>query len=335
MRTEQNFNLKTLNTFGLNAIAERYVAVQSRDELEGYFENSWAMPSLVLGGGSNLLITGDVAGTVMHVQIQGIEEIRETEDHVYVRAGAGVVWNDLVVYCIERGLGGVENLSLIPGYVGAAPMQNIGAYGVELREVFDSLEAYFFADKIWKTFDIEDCRFGYRESVFKHELRGRVVISSVTLRLSKKPTFRTDYGAIREELDKMGVTELSVRAVSDAVIHIRRSKLPDPAKLGNCGSFFKNPVVTKEVYECIRDVYPDVVAYPAGDDYKLAAGWLIEKAGFKGKRFGNCGVHDRQALVLVNYGGATGSELLSMSETIVQDIFNRFGVLLEREVNVV
>lgn len=336
MYTEHNTDLKPYNTFGLSSVAERLVHVTSREDLAEYFESDQPMPSLVLGGGSNMLLTRDIPGTVLRIELPGIEVVGEDKDHIYVRAGAGEVWHSFVMDCITHNRAGVENLSLIPGNVGAAPMQNIGAYGIEIKEVFHELEAYLIEEKCWHTFKLEDCRFGYRESIFKRQLKDKAIIASVTFRLSKTPNFNTSYGAIEAELEKMGVTDLSIQAVSQAVINIRQSKLPDPKKLGNAGSFFKNPVITQSHFEKLKEQYPDMVVYPAGETLvKAAAGWLIEKAGFKGKRFGNYGVHDRQALVLVNHGGATGRQIFELSGLIIKEIEDRFGITLEREVNIV
>lgn len=336
MIIEQHIDLQPFNTFGLPSIAERLVHITTKDELQEYFESAEPHPSLVLGGGSNLLLTRNIPGTVLKVELPGIELVREDSEHIYVRAAAGEVWHHFVMHCIERNWAGVENLSLIPGNVGAAPMQNIGAYGTEIKEVFHELEAYLTDDKTWHTFNLGDCNFGYRESIFKHELKNKAVIASVTFRLNKTPRYNTSYGAIDAELEKMGVKELSIRAISQAVINIRQSKLPDPKKIGNSGSFFKNPVIGQDHFERLQKEYPAIVGHPAGPhQVKVAAGWLIEAAGFKGKRYGNYGVHDRQALVLVNYGGASGKEVFELSEEIIKEITRRFGITLEREVNVI
>ncbi|GAB5538552.1 MAG: UDP-N-acetylmuramate dehydrogenase [Salibacteraceae bacterium] len=332
----QNADLTALNTFGLSSIAERLVTVQSESDIEEYFKGDNQAPSLVLGGGSNLLLTRDIPGVVLKIEIPGIQIIEEADDHVLVRAGAGVEWHAFVMHCIEHGWAGVENLSLIPGNVGTAPMQNIGAYGVEIKSVFHSLEAYLTDDRAWKTFHLNECRFGYRESVFKRELKGKAVITSVTFRLSKVPHFNVSYGAIESELERMGISQLSLKAISDAVINIRRSTLPDPAQIGNSGSFFKNPVILNDHFERLKADFPEIVGYASGErKTKVAAGWLIEKAGFKGKRFGQHGVHEKQALVLVNYGGASGRDIYNLSEDIIMTIHDMFGIQLEREVNVI
>ena len=322
-----------MNTFGIDVTARWLGRFGSADELDGAVDWAGGRRLLVLGGGSNVLFRGNIEGVVLLNEVKGIEQVDEDEDYVYVRAGAGENWNGLVQYCIGRDWAGLENLSLIPGNVGAAPMQNIGAYGVELRDVFWALEAWNLAERRVQTFTPDDCEFGYRESVFKRRLKGQLVILNVVLRLRKEPIFHTSYGALREEL---GNRELSIRAISEAVIRIRRSKLPDPAEIGNAGSFFKNPTVQVGVFEALKGKFPEMVAYPAeGGNYKLAAGWLIEQCGWKGVRRGDAGVHARQALVLVNYGGATGEEIYELSEAVLHSVQDRFGVTLEREVNII
>jgi UDP-N-acetylmuramate dehydrogenase len=252
-----------------------------------------------------------------------------------VETGAGENWHQIVLYCIERGWAGIENLSLIPGNTGASPMQNIGAYGVEIKDVFHELEAWHIADGRWVRFSNADCGFGYRDSVFKKVYRNQFIITHVTYRLNKRPVFHTEYGAIRQELEKMGVQDLSIRAISDAVIRIRTSKLPDPARIGNAGSFFKNPEVDSARFDALKQTWPDIVGYSLpGGSVKIAAGWLIEKAGWKGFRSGDAGSHASQALVLVNHGHASGEDIRKLSERIMLDIEQRFGVLLEREVNI-
>jgi UDP-N-acetylmuramate dehydrogenase len=347
----ENQSLKPFNTFGIDARARYLAAFGTAEELGALLD--WAADRLidvqrgatgvqekrmiVLGGGSNVLFTKDVDGLVLRNGIRGIELVDEDEDYVYVRAGAGEVWQQFVEYCIGRGWAGVENLSLIPGSVGAAPMQNIGAYGVELKEVFYELEAWHIAERKSYTFSVNDCAFGYRESIFKRQYRGQFVILGVTFRLAKKPAFHVSYGAIKEELERMGVRELSIRAVSDAVTAIRRSKLPDPAVLGNAGSFFKNPTIPDEQFDVLQAEYPDIVGYHSTgtDTTRLPAGWLIEQCGWKGFRRGDAGVHARQALVLVNYGGATGQEIYELSQEVLESVQEKFGVELEREVNII
>ena len=290
---------------------------------------------MILGGGSNVLFTGNFDGLIIKNKLGGLEVIAESDTEVLVRAGAGVVWHDLVMFCVDRGYGGIENLSLIPGCVGAAPMQNIGAYGVEVKDVFDELTAFNLNEKVEQTFTAVECEFGYRESVFKRRLKGRYLISSIQLRLSKQPKINTSYGAIESELESMKIQDPTIKDVSRAVINIRSSKLPDPAELGNAGSFFKNPIVSNEKAEEMKSLHSDIPTYAFGDASKVAAGWLIEQCGFKGKRFGNCGSHAKQALVLVNYGGSNGGEIFQLSEQIQAAVLDKFGINLEREINVV
>lgn len=332
----ENKSLKNLNTFGIDARARYFSAFASADELAGLTEWAGARRKLILGGGSNILLTRDIDGIVLQNAIKGIELVDEDEEHVYVRTGAGENWTGFVDYCIGRDWAGLENLSLIPGSVGAAPMQNIGAYGVELESVFLELEAWNLADRNIKTFTLGDCEFGYRDSVFKGRYRDQFVILSVTFRLRKSPIFHTAYGAVQEELDRMGVKELSIRAISQAVVAIRRSKLPDPAQIGNAGSFFKNPTIPNEQFASLQEQFPGIVGYRVVlGNTKLAAGWLIEQCGWKGYRRGDAGVHERQALVLVNYGNARGAELEKLGNEIAASVRDKFGVALEREVNVI
>ncbi|MBI1288644.1 MAG: UDP-N-acetylmuramate dehydrogenase [Flavobacteriales bacterium] len=333
---EQNVSLKPYNTFGLDAQAKLMARVGSVPALQEVLADASLAKEerFILGGGSNILLTRDVNGLVIKNEIDGIEVIGETSEHYFVRSGAGVVWHELVLHCIANNYAGIENLSLIPGNVGAAPMQNIGAYGVELKDVFHSLEAVEMATGEVHSFSNSECDFGYRESVFKRKLKSQFVISSVTLKLSKNPDINTSYGAIEQELEAMGISSPTIQDVSRAVIHIRQSKLPDPKELGNSGSFFKNPVVPTSKFEELKTKYPNIPGYPAGDETKLAAGWLIEQCGWKGKVVGNTGSHAKQALVLVNYGHATGVEIFNLSEQIIRSVYDTFGVQLEREVNV-
>ena len=333
----QHISLKPFNTFGLDVKAENFTEVASVEEIQTFLnEPLWREQELlILGGGSNVLFTKDVQGVVMLNRIGGIGIVREDEAAVWVKAGAGVVWHELVMWCIERGWGGIENLSLIPGSVGAGPMQNIGAYGVELKDVFYELEAMKLDDLTVHTFSNAACRFGYRESVFKRELRNKFFIISVTFKLSKSAQLNTSYGAISAELQRMGVQEPGIRDVSNAVINIRRSKLPDPTLLGNAGSFFKNPEVDEQVFSALKAAYPNVVGYPTSPGrVKLAAGWLIEQCGWKGRVVGHTGSHKDQALVLVNYGGATGKEIWQLALDIKASVLEKFGVNIEPEVNV-
>jgi UDP-N-acetylmuramate dehydrogenase len=335
----ENISLKPYNTFGIETIARQFAAFHSIDELKeilSYRQLPNASQQLVLGGGSNILLTQDFDGLVLKNDIKGIEVVKEDKDHIYVKAGAGENWHQFVLHCLQNNYAGVENLSLIPGNVGASPMQNIGAYGVEIKDVFHQLEAFHLHDHQLQTFTLADCQFGYRESVFKRRYKNRFVITSVTYKLFKNPIYHTSYGAIQQELDKMGVKELSIQAISQAVINIRSSKLPDWKITGNAGSFFKNPTVSNEQYQQLQTAFPAIVAFPFDDTHtKLAAGWLIEQCGWKGYRKGDAGCYPKQALVLVNYGNATGHEILELSEQIIQSVKRKFDVLLEREVNVV
>ena len=336
MSNLQNTSLKAYNTFGIDVAAEHLVSIESTSELVKTLAEINLQELLILGGGSNVLFMNDIKGTVLLNKLEGISVVDENEGHVWVKAGGGVNWHEFVLHCIHQNWAGIENLSLIPGSVGAAPMQNIGAYGVETKDVFHELEAIEISTGKIITCSNSDCQFGYRESVFKRALKGQYLISSVICKLDKKPTFKTSYGAITNELENMKVTKLSIQAISNAVINIRRSKLPDPKVTGNAGSFFKNPVVPISLAENIKKEYPEAAAYPLDDNaMKLAAGWLIDKAGWKGKTYGNYGVHPKQALVLVNYGGATGQNIYDLSTEILTDIKSKFGVELEREVNIV
>ena len=334
---QENYSLKKNNTFGIAAKSKYFAAFFNLDELNEIVNSTVFSKGqhLILGGGSNLLFTKDVDGIVLKNNLKGIRLLKEDADHYYVQAAAGEVWHDLVLHCIENKYAGLENLSLIPGNVGASPMQNIGAYGVEIKDCFHELQAYHIHDKKIQTFDKAACKFGYRESVFKQELKNQFIITSVTYKLNKKPEFKISYGAIEKELEQMGIKELSIKAISDAVCSIRRSKLPDPAVIGNAGSFFKNPEVMKTKYEFLQLKFPEIVGYPLENgNVKLAAGWLIERCGWKGKRQGDAGVHALQALVLVNYGNATGDQIFELSEKIVQSVKDNFGITLEREVNI-
>lgn len=332
----ENVSLRPFNTFGIDVSAKALASFSTVGELDGLVrQNAGKLPLLILGGGSNVLLTADQEALVLVNRIKGIHVLSEDSEHVFVRVGAGEVWHEFVRYAVENGWGGIENLSLIPGSVGASPMQNIGAYGVEIKDVFVSLEGYELSSGNVHTFSREECRFGYRESVFKHELKGKYVITSVTYRLSRHPKFNTAYGAIQSELDSMGVQNLSVDAISQAVMRIRNSKLPNPVELGNAGSFFKNPVVSVATWQKMSESHPDAPHYPQpGGTVKLAAGWLIEKAGWKGFREGDAGVHEKQALVIVNFGSASGNQLFELSTRIIDDIRDKFGVTLEREVNI-
>ena len=336
MQIHENFPLKSYNTFGIDVKARFFNEFSSVEELEEYqmFYSQYSI--FILGGGSNILFTKDYDGTILKNNIKGIEVQHEDADHVYVKVGAGENWHLFVLHCINHNWAGLENLSLIPGNTGAAPIQNIGAYGVELDEVFWSLEAFHLRDKRIHTFTTTDCEFGYRDSVFKNRYKDQFAILSVTFQLRKRPIFHVSYGAIAEELEKMEVKELSIKAVSKAVINIRSAKLPDPEIIANSGSFFKNPLVSASKYEELKLKFPDIIAYPSVKGIvKLAAGWMIEQCGWKGYRKGDAGCHAKQALVLVNYGKATGKEIYDLSEEILQSVNKKFGVILEREVNII
>lgn len=332
---QKNVNLKTYTTFGIDSNAELFAVFKDTNTLKLLLDQLDNRQITVLGGGSNLLLTKDIQGVVLKNEILGIEVIEDTHDTVLLKVGGGVVWHDFVMYTIENNYFGIENLSLIPGSVGASPMQNIGAYGIEIKDSFEKLEAIHIKTKNIETFNHIQCEFGYRESVFKRKLKGQYIITNVYFRLNKNPALNTSYGAIETELALKGIVTPSIKDVSDAVIAIRKSKLPDPKELGNAGSFFKNPVVSNSIYQDIKVKYPQVPSYfVTNETVKIPAGWLIETAGWKGKKIGNCGVHSKQALVLVNYGGATGKEVFDLSQQIIDDILNRFNILLEREVNI-
>ena len=337
MQVYQNYLLKEYNTFGIAATAKYFASFSSAEEVEKLLDIHKNIPfKMILGGGSNILFTRDYNGLVLRNTIPGIKALDEDNEYIYVNAGAGVKWHDLVLFCIKNNYAGMENLSLIPGNVGASPMQNIGAYGVEVKDIFYELEAFHLEDKITRSFSAKDCEFGYRDSIFKRQLKGQFAILNVTYRLKKKPVFNISYGAIEKELEKMKVRDLSIKAISDAVIHIRTSKLPDPAVVANAGSFFKNPIIEKSRFKKIENTGKDIPYYEAGENkYKIPAGWLIEQCGWKGYRKGDAGCYEKQALVLVNYGNATGKEIYNLSEEIKISVQERFGIELEREVNIV
>jgi UDP-N-acetylmuramate dehydrogenase len=338
MFIQQNISLQPLNTFGIEAKAKEFVDIHTKEELQVLCSNFnlTTRKVLVLGGGSNMLLTQDVDGMVIKISIKGIEVIKEDNDHAWIKANAGEVWHDLVLWTIDKGYGGLENLSLIPGCVGASPMQNIGAYGVEIKNTFDSLEAIELDGGELKTFSHAECKFGYRESIFKQEAKGKYIIVSVTFKLTKKPTLNTSYGAIQQTLEKHQISNPTIKQISDAVIEIRSSKLPNPKVLGNAGSFFKNPEIPNQQFEELKNQFPDIIGYPASTGHtKVAAGWLIEQCGWKGKKVGNTGSHKDQALVLVNYGGATGKEIWQLAMDIQQSVKEKFGITITPEVNVI
>lgn len=338
MAYKKNHSLKAYNTFGLDVSAAVFCEVHTVEELRSAFsgikDNGHFM---ILGGGSNVLFTKDYEGLVIKNSIQGVEVIDENSEHVSIKVGAGEAWHDFVLYAIDHNWGGIENLSLIPGTVGAAPMQNIGAYGVEIKEVFESLTALNIKSQELEVFDNQACEFGYRESVFKHKVRGEYVIVDVTFRLTKtKHQLNTSYGAIKETLIAKGVTSPTIRDISDAVIEIRKSKLPDPKEIGNSGSFFKNPTILTSTYNELKLAYVNIPGYSQPNKLtKVPAGWLIEQCGWKGFTDGEIGVHKKQALVLVNYGNGDGSSVRALSEKIQASVKEKFGIELQAEVNII
>jgi len=338
MEILENQSLKKYNTFGVDASAKFFARFGSAEELRDFIvSDSYRHdPKLILNGGSNVLFTRDFDGVVMKVEINGINVTEEDNDHVLVKAGAGVSWNDFVDHCIEQGWGGLENLTMIPGNVGAAPVQNIGAYGVEQKDCFCSLEAMDMNTGEIKTFGKHACRFGYRQSIFKQEFKGRYVVLSVTYKLSKYPEFNLKYGSIEHELNAMDISEVDLKSVRDAIRRIRAAKLPDPEFVGNAGSFFKNPVITKSRFYKISDSFPHVSAFPVDKThYKLSAGWLIESLGWKGRQRGDAGVWHTQALVLVNYGNATGKQIYELAGDISDSVYDAYQIRLEPEVHIV
>lgn len=326
--------LKGLNTFGIEAYAREYIEVQSKESLLELFSKS-KDKHLILGGGSNVLFRGDFDGMVIRMAMFGKKVTGTMPGKVLLEVSAGEDWDDLVSYCVNQGWGGLENLSLIPGQVGSSPIQNIGAYGVELKDYFHSLTAFDKEKKVFVVFDKKGCRFGYRNSYFKQEGKDRFVITSVTFSLDKKPVPQTSYGSLRSELDKAGIDNPEIKDVRQAVCSIRRNKLPDPDVLGNAGSFFKNPVVSMKVYLDLKKKFPGLVAFDDPKGKKLAAGWLIENAGWKGYRRGDAGVHDKQALVLVNHGKATGKEIIQLADDIQQSVLETYSIRLDPEVNII
>lgn len=336
MQVLENISLKQFNTFGIDVSAKYYTELLSADDTAeiAHLRKTYS-DILVLGGGSNILFTGNYNGLVIKNKLQGITQVYADADKVYIKAMAGEVWHALVMYCVENNLGGIENLSLIPGCVGAAPIQNIGAYGVELKDVFVELEALEMESGNIITVNKKTCAFGYRNSIFKQAWKGKYMIISVTLQLQKHHVLHTSYGAIQQTLNKNNITQPTIQDISNAVISIRRSKLPDPAVIGNAGSFFKNPEVDSKVYHALQHTFPEMPGYHTSDTtVKIPAGWLIEQCGFKGKRIGNTGAHKDQALVLVNYGNASGKEIIELALQIQKTVLDKFGIQIEPEVNV-
>ena len=335
MKIRNNITLKPFNTFGIDVKASEFASISSVEELKEAL-NTNPSDLLVLGGGSNLLLTQDVDALVLHLNIKGVRVISRDENRVRIEVAAGENWHDFVCWCLKENFGGLENLSLIPGNVGTAPIQNIGAYGVELKDSFVSCEALHIQTKKLKVFSKKDCNFGYRNSIFKQELKGQYIITSVVFELSSQNhVIKTNYGAIESELENAGIESPTIQEVSEAVISIRNSKLPDPKRIGNSGSFFKNPVISASKFQILQSQFQDIPHYTISEDsIKIPAAWLIDTAGFKGKTFGNYGVHSKQALVLVNYGGASGKDILNLSLQIQNAVKLIFDVDLETEVNI-
>lgn len=336
----ENYSLKLFNTFGIDVNARYFCFIQNKDDLMAILQDEYfkETPKFILGGGSNILLLDDFPGLVIKIDIKGVQKAKETKENVWVTSGAGEKWHDLVMYCVENGYSGIENLSLIPGTVGAAPIQNIGAYGVELKDVFDHLIALNTENLSIDNIPADKCQFGYRNSIFKQEWKNRYIIISVTLKLNKNANINISYGSIRDKLAEMGIMEnqITIKDVSNAVIKIRSEKLPDPKKIGNSGSFFKNPEITKQKFEQLKERFPSIPGYPvSGEKMKVPAGWLIEQCGWKGKVVGRTGTYKNQSLVLVNHGGATGKEIYSLSEDIIQSVGDAFNIELEREVNII
>lgn len=336
MQIQQNISLKPYNTFGIDVTAKHFVSVTNIETLKAVLNLKKYPKKLILGGGSNMLLTKNQDVLVIHINLKGISIVSEDDDFVIIKANAGENWHEFVLWCLKNNYGGLENMSLIPGNVGTAPIQNIGAYGVELKDSFVSCEALSLETQNIQTFNKETCKFGYRNSIFKQEAKAKYIITSVTFKLTKRNhKLHINYGTIKSQLEENGIINPTVQDVSEAVIFIRESKLPNPKEIGNSGSFFKNPVISKKQFNALAENFKDIPSYPISDDeVKIPAGWLIEKAGFKGKRFGNYGVHKKQALVLVNYGNANGEDILNLSKLIQKTIKRLFNVTIEAEVNI-
>ncbi|WP_420321842.1 UDP-N-acetylmuramate dehydrogenase [Flagellimonas sp.] len=337
MNIQENISLKNHNTFGIDVKAKAFVEITGLAQLQKVLELKAFPKKFILSGGSNMLLTKDIDALVLYINLKGISVLEENDDEVVLKVMAGENWHDLVLWSLEQGYGGLENLSLIPGNVGTAPIQNIGAYGVELKDVFVSCTAMEIKTGELVAFDKEACKFGYRDSIFKNEAKDDHIITSVSLKLTKQNhRLNTGYGAIEDELKKNGIVYPTIQDISNAVIAIRQSKLPDPKEIGNSGSFFKNPIVSKKTYQKLKKENPYLPSYQMDDDqYKIPAGWLIEQCGFKGKRYGDAGVHEKQALVLVNHGSATGEELLKLAELIQTTVAQRFDIQISAEVNII
>lgn len=335
---ESNVDLQPYNTLNISVKARYFAAVKSVVQLRELLCHPQINKSslLILGGGSNILLADDFDGTILHIEIKGKKVVKETNKFVWLEVGAGENWHETVQYCVQNGWGGVENLSLIPGTAGAAPIQNIGAYGAELQDVFERLEAVNIQTAEKRVFSRDDCRFGYRDSIFKNEIKGEFVITGLVLKLSKNPQINTSYGAIRSVLEKRGINEPSIADISDIIIEIRKNKLPNTEELGNVGSFFKNPVLEEPFFKRLRKNYPEIPGYPINaNQVKVPAGWLIDRLGWKGKVVGNTGTYKQQALVIVNHGGATGKEVLQFARQIQDSVKKEFGIALVPEVNII
>lgn len=337
MKIQHDFSLKNYNTFGIEAKAKQFIAVHSIEELKTVLAENQNQKKFILGGGSNMLLTQDIDALVMHIDLKGKKITKEDEDYVWVESMAGENWHEFVLWTIDQNFGGLENMSLIPGNVGTTPVQNIGAYGAEIKDTFVSCDAVTIVSNEIKTFTNSECKFGYRESIFKHEVKDKYIITSVTFKLKKHHhDINIGYGDIQAELAKKEISNPTIKDVSNAVIAIRNTKLPNPKELGNSGSFFKNPIISRELFLKVQANFPDIKHFDVSPtQVKVPAGWLIEKAGFKGKRFGDAGIHKNQALVLVNYGNATGQEILNVSKDIQATILKEFGIAIEAEVNVI
>ncbi len=336
MKVFQDYSLKNYNTFGIDVKAKTFISVETLEDLRTVLQKNYAEDLFILGGGSNMLLTRDIDSTVLHIGIKGKQIIKETEDEVVIEINAGENWHEIVLWTLDNNWAGFENLSLIPGNIGTAPIQNIGAYGTEIRDNLVSVKAIDIQTLEVQEFLNEDCKFGYRDSIFKNKAKGKYIIVSVTFRLLKNEhQIKTNYGTIVQALEEMGITSPSIKDVSNAVIKIRQEKLPDPSQLGNSGSFFKNPVIEKDHLENLKKSFPEIPHYDVGhNEFKIPAGWLIEKAGLKGYREGDAGVHKNQALVLVNYGAATGREILNLAKKVQAEVQNRFQIELQPEVNI-
>ncbi len=339
LNIEENINLALYATLKIPALARYFVVIKKEEEIQEAIKlaSTKNLNLFILGGGSNILFSQDLQALVIKNELKGISIVKETKDNVYLQAASGEVWSALVHYAVSRNLGGIENLFYVPGTVGAAPVQNIGAYGVELKDVFESLRAMDLKSGEIKEFSLEDCHFGYRDSIFKNEAKGRYFIISITLRLTKKPELKLDYGDIKAKLEEKNIKEPSVKEVAEIIREIRDAKLPNPTVLANAGSFFKNPEVTKAFFDKLQLEYPEIKYFPGSKEglIKIPAGWLIEQAGFKGKRFGNVAMYEKQALILVNYGGASAKEVLEHVDRVQSGVEKKFGIKIEAEVNII